>query len=227
MNQTLALFKAELLFQTKSGFLIVGSIVTILWLCILVFIPETSVSTLLGLVLTLDVSSVALIFCMGSHLIEKRQNVLSAFSVTPLIIGNKIWTRVTLISLMTLFISSVVTLLFATPSDVVDILFVCAVNSVFFSVAGYLLAIHTNNISQLIVRLGLVSPLWLLPYLSYFDIFYHPAFYLAPSFGMTMMIATHSQYGGITIPNLLSALFWLLSFSCWLQYAYPRSLSRS
>jgi fluoroquinolone transport system permease protein len=224
MNQWLALSKAEILFQARSGFLIVGVIITVLWFSVLAFVPEQYATKVLGLVLSMDVSSVALLFCMGLHLLERRQQVLQAFGVTPLVFELKVWIRIMLICTVATTISGLIVMLYVPMQELLRLLLICAMNSVIYAIIGYLIVIHSSNVSQLIVRLGLLSPLWLLPYLSYFDLFYHPLMYAVPTFGLTLMFVDNMQYGGITVINLLSFVFWLTLFYLWLHRAYPKTL---
>ncbi|RXJ73951.1 hypothetical protein CS022_06630 [Veronia nyctiphanis] len=227
MNQLIALSKTETLFQARSGFLVVGAIVTVLWLSVLVFVPEGQQPLILGLVLSLDVASVAMLFCMGLHLIENRQQVLLALGVTPLNPDVKVWSRVLLISVTTLLISSLIIIVHVPAERVLPLLAICAMNAVFFSVAGYLLVIHTPNVSQLIVRLGAVSPIWLIPYLAYFGFFNHPLLAVMPTYGLIMMFADNPEYGGVTLINFANFLCWFVVLSVWLHRAYPKVLSRS
>ncbi|WP_428239495.1 hypothetical protein [Gynuella sp.] len=225
MNQWLALSKAEILFQARSGFLVVAAIVTVLWFSVLAFIPQSYSIKVLGLVLSMDVASVALLFCMGLHLLENRQKVLWAFGVTPLQFVVKIWTRVILICLVTTIISCLIVMLYVPWTELLKLLFICALNSAIYAIIGYLLVIYAPNVSRLIVRIGLVSPLWLMPYISYFEFYYHPLFYLMPTFGLTMMFSDNAQYGGISIVNMVTSGFWLAVFYVWLRYAYPKVMT--
>ncbi|AJQ95770.1 hypothetical protein [Gynuella sunshinyii] len=224
MNQWLALSKAEILFQARSGFLVVAAIVTVLWFSVLAFVPQSYSMKVLGLVLSMDVASVALLFCMGLHLLENRQKVLLAFGVTPLNFTLKVWTRVILICLVTTVISCLIVVLYVPWTELLELLFICALNSAIYAIIGYLLVIYAPNVSRLIVRIGLVSPLWLLPYLSYFELYYHPLFYLMPTFGLTMMFSDNAQYGGLSIVNMATAAFWLVVFYLWLRHAYPKAM---
>ena len=224
MKQWLALSKAEVTFQARSGFLVVAAVVTLLWFSVLAFIPQKYSVTVLGLVLSMDVASVALLFCMGLHLLENRQKVLLAFGVTPLRFVAKVWTRIILICLVTTVISCLIVVLYLPWTQVLTLLFVCALNSTAYAIIGYLLVLHTSNVSSLIVRIGLVSPFWLFPYISYFELYYHPFFYLMPTFGLTMMFSENGQYGGLSVVNFITSGLWLTVFYLWLQHSYPKAL---
>lgn len=223
MKSFFALVKTETQLQWRSGFFLVAMIITILWSVILQFVPDQYVNKSLGLVLSLDVASIALLSCIGMHILEMRQNVANALLVTPMDVPLKIAARIGFVSILSAVTSLVIAFPFVAAFDLLLLFLVSFCNSLLYSVIGYLLAAFQPNISRIIVSLGFITPIWFLPYLEYLNLYSHPALSILPTYGITQMFGLLDAKNTVHPLHLVSWLLWFAFFGTWLIARY-RSL---
>lgn len=226
MNAFQALLMTEFRLQKRAGFLFVIGIVTCLWLIILTFIPDTHLRHLLGLVLSLDISSVALLSCIGLHLLDIRLKVVNALLVAPVNILLKLWVRVGVTALLAALTGLIVSLPHVASADYAMLFFICLLNSLLYGVAGSLLAAYQPSISGIFVSMGLATPVWLAAYLPYLGLYSHDLLMLLPTYGATQMFVYESHYR-ISWVNFLSWSVWFALLSAWLYIKYRPLVARS
>jgi hypothetical protein len=89
-----------------------------------------------------------------------------------------------------------------------------------------LLSLYHPYISGIIVSIGLVTPVWLLPYLIYLKLYSNVFFILLPTYGITQMFDILDTPGIIHFPHFISWLMWFVLFSVWLAIKYRPLMSR-
>lgn len=220
-----ALLAAEIKLQNRAGFLFVIVIVTSLWFVILKFIPEEYLDKSLGLVLSLDISSVALLSCIGLHLLDVRLRVLDALLVAPVNIALKILARIVITGLLAALAGLVISLPYVSVANLPTLFFICLLNSLLYGVAGSLLAVYQPSISRIFVSMGLVTPIWLATYLPYLGLYTHDFLVFLPSYGATQMFIRDGGYV-VSLSNLFSWITWFVFLSVWLIVKYRPLVSR-
>lgn len=227
MNAFVILCKAEAQLQWRSGFFIAAVVIAIIWSAVLYFVPAEFVGSSLGLVLSLDISSIALLSCIGLHILEIRQNVANALLVTPMNVRAKLLARVSVISVLSSVTGFIISYPYVSGMHLPLLFIICFCNSLLYAVVGYLLALYKPNISSVIVRLGIVTPIWLLPYLAYLNLYSNVALGVLPTYGVTQLFdVLDGTSGYVHVFHILSWLFWFCFFSAWLERKYRYLVTR-
>jgi len=175
------LFRKDLLLQWRQGFWVVYFIITIIYIIILVNIPQENRMMVSLMMILSDTTMLGVIFIGALILLEKQQSVIHSLFVTPLEPSNYIWSKTISLSLIAITMSVLVYLPVLNISAYTLLLFITtAITAAIFVLFGIGIAARVDTINQYFGRLMLVSFLIMLPVVPYLIFGQHPLFIVLP-----------------------------------------------
>ena len=140
--------KADFTFQLKHGFYTVYIVLSIAYIIILSFIPQEPVKTVLPILIYSDPAGLGLFFIGGMVLLEKEQGVLSLLYITPLKVYEYITSKVITLGLISTLVGSAISLAtVGVNANYILIIVSTFLTSVFYTLAGFLIASKTSSIA--------------------------------------------------------------------------------
>ncbi len=175
------LLRKEILLQWRQGFWLVYFIISMIYVIILLNLPkENRILVSLIMILT-DTTMLGVIFIGALVLLEKQQNVIHAFFVTPLKPAAYIWSKALSLSLIAITMSILIYLPVAQFSGYTLMLLLTTVlTALTFAFLGLGVAARLSGINDYFGSLMGASMFIGLPVVIYFLLDQHPALLLLP-----------------------------------------------
>lgn len=225
MNALSALLLAEARLYWRQGFLAAALVLSLVWAALLHLAPVGDRLYWFGLVASLDVTAMGLLFGFGLGLLDQQQGVLTAWRLTPVRAGWFTLARALMLGL--LLLSSLVLLalltLYTEPwwTRLPGLVLLSGQAALVGIVCGRLL----RDINQFIVLMVVTTPLWALPYPGYSGWIGGPLPWLWPFSGGLFWFTPEPWARPLALAATASgALAWWL-LSLWLAERFaPRHL---
>jgi len=165
----LKLIKYDLNIQLRSGYWTVYGILGIIYILILVNLPlEIRDDVAVALIFT-DTSVLGLIFVGALVLLEKQEGVLKSLSVTPLKLNNYLFSKVLSLTILSVFISSMLWIVPLWSFKGYSLLLPCVILSyLVFTMFGIGFAAGAESFNQFLFRVFLGSLIFTLPVIPMF-----------------------------------------------------------
>ena len=163
------LIKYDIDLQWRSGYWTVYAVVGLLYMLILFNIPINARDEVATYLIFSDTSVLGLIFVGAIVLLEKQQGVLQSMSVTPLKLNTYLFSKVLSLSLLSVFISS---LLWIIPlwsfKGYILLLAGVLLSSIMVTLFGLGFAAGAESFNQFLARVFLGSMIFTLPLIPFF-----------------------------------------------------------
>ncbi len=175
------LVRKDILLQWRQGFWLLYFVVSIIYIIILLNIPQEN-RMMVSLVLILsDTTMLGVMFIGALVLLEKQQSVIHSLFVTPLEPSGYIWSKTISLSMIAITMSILIYLpVWHLSAYSALILFTTAITAAIFVMFGTAIAASVETINQYFGRLIVVSLLIILPVIPYLILDRNPVFLLLP-----------------------------------------------
>jgi fluoroquinolone transport system permease protein len=175
-------------FQFRHGFYYAYLFVSILYIILLRFIPDTYRPSVLTALLFSDAGVLGFFFVGGLVILERGENMFESLFVTPLRLHEYLVSKVLSLTILALIVSAFIILAgYGIPEHPLPLLAGVVLGSVFAVLSGLLIASRVRHVNGYFVVSILYSPLFLFPILGYFGIL-KPLAYLFPPYGALILI---------------------------------------
>ncbi|MDA3880991.1 MAG: hypothetical protein PF436_11430 [Prolixibacteraceae bacterium] len=163
------LMKFDVRFQVKQGFYLVYALVSALYIVILFNIPFPARSSVTAYLVLSDTSIIGITFMGALVLLEKQQNMLHSLFVTPVRLGQYLWSKAVSLTLLALLASALIAyvpggLLPNWPTTLVAV----ALSSLFFSFVGLGISASAQSLNDYLAGIMLGGFVLCLPLVLYF-----------------------------------------------------------
>lgn len=175
------LLRKEILLQWRQGFWLVYFIISLIYVIILLNLPRENRMLVSLIMILTDTTMLGVIFIGALVLLEKQQNVIHAFFVTPLKPAAYIWSKAISLSLIAITMSILIYLPVAQISAyTMMLLLTTVITAATFAMLGLGLAAKLRGINDYFGSLMGTSMLIALPVALYFLLDQHPALLFLP-----------------------------------------------
>lgn len=210
-----ACLKNDVRLQLRYRLYHVYLFVTIVYIVILLLLPDGTRHTLLPVLISTDPGLIGFLFIGGIVLLEKGDQILQVLFITPLrfheYIIAKVLSLIALAIVATLVIAVAATRLsFNAPLLIVGV----GLTSFFFTLIGMVAVSRFNTLSEYIVFAGFgVNIVLFLPLLEYFDLLSTPVFYLFPTKASLVLLRAAFEDKSLGAGDLIYGITSLLGWS--------------
>jgi len=160
------LIKGDIKFQFKYGFYFVYVIFTIVYISLIYVLPHSWREKAATIMIFSDPAAMGLFFMGAIVLLEKSERVLNSIAVSPVKVGEYIFSKV--ISLV--LISSVVGVIIALSANISNLLIVIigiTLGSAFFTLLGLIVAANISSLNQFLTATVPIELISFLPPIMY------------------------------------------------------------
>jgi fluoroquinolone transport system permease protein len=205
MSRFASTVRLDLLLQKRYGFFYAGAFVTVVWIALLLPLPDSLLNLAVPLIVFTDLAVVGFYFIAGMVLFEKSEATLFALISTPLRFREYLASKLLTLTALAVFISLVVAMV-GYGLDFNPVLFLLGVvlASLISALVGFITVAPFDSISSYLVPSSLALVPLGLPVFYYFGLWENPAFYLVPTQGALLLL------GGAFVPGLSA---WQIAYS--------------
>lgn len=188
MTRLMSSFRLELRLQRRYGFLYAAAFTGVLWIAVLLAIPEDYRDVAAPFVLFGDMMIVGFFFIAGSLFFEKTDRTVFAQVVTPLRFGEYLGAKVAaLTALSTVLSFAILVPVHGFGFDYGVALLGVVLATVMMLLVSFVTAVPFASISDWIMPSGFYLLVLTLPLLHYSGLWEHPVLYVLPTQG-TMLL---------------------------------------
>ena len=206
MSRFASTVRLDVLLQKRYGFYYAGVFVTLVWISLLLPLPDAHLDLAVPLVIFTDLAVIGFYFIAGMVLFEKGERTLFALISTPLRFREYLASKLLTLTALALVVSLVVTIV-GYGFDFNPVLFVLGVvfASAISALVGFVTVAPFDSISSYLVPSSLaLTPLGL-PVFYFLGLWTHPVLYLVPTQGALLLL------GGAFVPGSLAA--WQIAYA--------------
>lgn len=182
------LLKGDIQFQIKYGFYFLYIILSILYLCIILALPDSYKKNVATILIFSDPAAMGLFFMGAIILLEKSQRVLNSLAVSPVTPREYILSKVLSLALISTIVGGVLITVSNSKNIVISLLGVFLA-SVMFSLLGLIVATKIESINQFLVLTVPVELLFFVPPIVYLFGFQHSLMLFHPGVVLLKMIS--------------------------------------
>lgn len=230
MSRFLSALVWEWRLQWRHGLFYAAAFVVLVWGIVLRQLPADLVGYVLAPVLYIDLSIFGFYFMAGLLYLEKGEGVLQALVVTPLRGREYLAAKLASLTTLGVLVSLCVTALVRAPT--VNWLWLAAavaINSLFFILMGFVLAVRYDAISEFFVPSMWFLALAQLPFLDFYAVWQGWPLYLAPF--QAAMLLVRGAFEPLALWQWVYALTYVLGGIAvalwWAGRAFERFVVRS
>ena len=196
MQKLFNLVKWDIKFQSNNGLYIAGSVLTLVWIFVIILFPPESMSYVIPIIVLSDVGTMGMLFIAAIVFFEKGQGSIKALIVTP--VKPKTYIQAKVISLLCFVLLATFFVIIA-PTMIKGV----SISLFFYPIAviliatpyillGFILSAYFKSFTDFIFPMGLVFMILNLPLLYLFEIKSLEPFrwliYILPSHGMVILL---------------------------------------
>lgn len=172
----------DLKLQFRHGFYFAYLIICIIYTIIVRSLPAGIRAPVLTMVILTDPSVLGFFFLGGIVFLERGQKILEGIFITPLRMGEYIWSKVISLTLLALLSSFLISLASVGPVFNPLWLFLGVVlTSILYVFLGFTLVAITESVNRYLITSPLYVVWTMIPLLDYLKIVESPWFYLIPT----------------------------------------------
>lgn len=145
------IYLLDMRFQAKYGFYFLYTVLSVIYLIIVLAIPESWREKAAAILIFSDPASMGLFFMGAIVLLEKNQHIPYAFAVSPVHCGEYILAKVSSLAVVSLAVAAVLALA-AKIDNIHVVLFGTLMSSVVFTLLGIIAAANIESLNQFILR---------------------------------------------------------------------------
>lgn len=189
MSRLASAVRLDLLLQKRYGFYYAGAFVTVVWVALLLPLPDQLLGLAVPLIVFADLAVVGFFFIAGMVLFEKGEETLFALISTPLRFREYLASKLLTLTALALVISLVVAV--AGYGFVFNpALFLAGVilASLISALVGFITVAPFDSISSYLVPSSLLLTLLGLPVFYFLGLWQNPIFYLLPTQGALLLL---------------------------------------
>jgi fluoroquinolone transport system permease protein len=212
VRSLLTLLRWDLVMQYRHGFWASGLAVTVVWVLLLRPLPSPYLEFWLPCVLYTDIAVIGLMFIAGVLFFEKRQGVIDALVVTPVLTRDWLASKVLSLTLLATLMAAALILLTVGPDrEWLWLIPACALAAGLDTLLGFLLAARFQSITGFLTAFGLLGVPLSLPVLDYLEIWSHPLLWLDPVQPTLVLVRQPIRPGGAleVVAALLLTALWI------------------
>ena len=216
--------RQDLSFQYRHGFYHAYLIIGLLYIALLLYIPEDFRTLATGLLLFSDPAMLGFFFVGAIILLEREEGIIEGLFVTPLRVMEYLMARVISLSalaLVTAFLIAFIVL--GSGFNYVLLLAGLSLTAIFFTLLGITLAVKVKTVNQYLISSILYSIIIAVPILEFLNIFDTFLFYLWPTRASLILIleAFGEQVAcSEIIGSLLALLAWTIIGLFWANRSF-------
>lgn len=156
----------DLKFQSKSGFYLLYTVLTAIYLIVLFTIPLNLKEKITGALIFSDPSALGLFFMGAIVLLEKSQRVSCAFAVSPIKATEYVCSKVISLGVISLTVAAILAI--CTKFNHIGITLIGTfLSSVMFTLIGIIIATKINTLNQFIIATVPIEIIGLVPAIIY------------------------------------------------------------
>lgn len=227
MSRLASTVRLDLILQKRYGFFYAGAFVTVVWVALLLLLPDALLGLAVPLIVFTDLAVVGFYFIAGMVLFEKGEETLFALISTPLRFQEYLASKLLTLTALAMVISLVVAVAgYGLGFNPVLFLLGVILASLISALVGFITVAPFASISNYLVPSSLVLIPLGLPVFHFLDLWQNPIFYLLPTQGALLLI------GGAFVQDLLFAwqiayaliygFFWIAGMSFLARRAFER-----
>ncbi|MDA3846620.1 MAG: hypothetical protein PF505_08770 [Vallitaleaceae bacterium] len=182
MRKLLAAIKLDLYHQVRSGILGIYVIITILYIVLIGFLPESIRSYAAFYIIFTDPSVLGFFFIGGIIMLEKQQGVIDYQVITPLSPKMIILSKVISLALVSCISGTAIVIASKTQVNYLIFLICIILTSSFFTLVGAWVAVRCDSINQYFVKVIPMMFVVILPCFAMIKFPYYQLFRIFPSF---------------------------------------------
>lgn len=218
----LSLVKMDVIFQIRHGFYFAYALVSVFYIGLLIFLPESIIHKASIFIIFTDPSVLGFFFVGGLVLLERDQAIFQTLFVTSISIHEYVWAKVLSLTCLAILSSSVIFFVLHFNSfDFLPFLLAVVFCSVFFTLLGIVLSVHVKTINAFLYMSPIFVILFYLPILSFFNVYDTKLFYLLPT--QSTLILLEGSFSEISssiyIYAIITSLIWIGVAYRWAYYS--------
>ncbi|MGP4081713.1 fluoroquinolone export ABC transporter permease subunit [Pseudalkalibacillus sp. R45] len=203
-------------YQFRHGFYAAYALISLIYIFILITIPEQWMDPIFTLIIFSDPSFLGAFFVGGIVLLEKGDHILDNLFVTPYTIREYLLSKALSLALLTIL--STLIIKWTVFGFRLDWFFLSGIvlTSMFFTLLGIVIGAKVDTLNQYLLLSSVYVTPFALPILLFFEVVDWEWIKIIPSYASLLLIDRQ-----LSIPEALVALFYLcLSIFLLLPYAY-------
>lgn len=217
MKRMINAVRIDMLFQFRSGFHTIYSVLSLIYIIALNEMPDRWIRVGVPFVIFSDPAMVGLFFVGGLVMLEKEQGIIDLISVTPTRITEYLLGKVLSLSLISLAAGFTIAVFTYQSFSWVVLLLAIVAASIMYSLLGFVVAMHCRTVNQ---YFGKMIPLMIgvaIPLISLVGFPYSWLFYILPSVGSARLFVIAFFGGNLqeVVVCLMSTSFWTFLFGRW------------
>lgn len=213
MSRFASVLQLDLLLQRRYGFYYAAAASALLWILILLAIPQRFLDLAVPFIVFADLGIVGFYFIAGQVLFEKGEKTLSALVSTPLRFSEYLGSKLATLTALAVVVSMVLILVVYGPGfDLLLVLAGVAITSVLVLLVGFISVAPYDSISRYLVPSQLYFVVLYAPLAYYFGLWQSPVFYLLPTQGPLLMLGAAFGVFSLTTVQLAYALLYPLAW---------------
>ena len=212
MKKLLSLIKWDLITQQKYGLFSAGFILSLVWIAILMFLPDKAITIALPIVLLGDLAVMGYMFIAAMVFFEKGQGSIFAVVTTPIKVKQYILAKI--ISLL-IFITAVsvavvyaVSIAKGVSVNLLFVLIAILLTALFYMLLGLFIATKYKDFTDFLFPSGVWLMALFIPMLGLLELpglaFMNKLFYVFPSQGMLFLMK--AMFSKVSSFNLIYAI---------------------
>ncbi len=227
MSRLASTVRLDLLLQKRYGFFYAGAFVTVVWVALLIPLPEPLLNLAVPLIVFTDLSVVGFYFIAGMVLFEKGEETLFALISTPLRFREYLASKLLTLTALALVISLVVALAgYGFGFNPILFLLGVVLASLISALVGFVAVAPFDSISSYLVPSSLALVPMGLPVFHFLGLWQSPIFYLIPTHGALLLLGGSFVPGSLTAWQIIYALvygsLWIAGLALLAHWAFDR-----
>ena len=206
MSRFASAVRLDLLLQKRYGFFYAGAFVTVVWVALLLPLPDALLELAVPLIVFTDLAVVSFYFIAGMVLFEKGEETLFALISTPLRFREYLVSKLLTLTALALVISLAVAVAgYGLDFNPVFFLLGVVLASLISALVGFITVAPFCSISSYLVPSSLALIPMGLPVFHFLGLWTSPILYLLPTQGALLLL------GGAFAPGFLAA--WQVAYA--------------
>ncbi len=195
--------------QQRYGLLYAAAFLTLVWIVVLKSMPEESLSSMVPMLVFVDLSVIGFFFIAGQILFEKSERSLYALVVTPLTYREYLSAKLVSLTLMALVVSMIMTVFtYGWNFSIFWLLVGVSLMSVFALLLGLISVAPYSSISDFVIPGQIYMLLMNVPLFYLFGVSDSILFYLIPTQGAMLLI--YHAFNPIETWELIYGILYML-----------------
>lgn len=207
--RALAAFRYDMKFQFRHGFYTAYILVTLLYVGIILNVPDVIRPMLTLYLIFSDTAVLGFFFIGGIILLERRQRTIESLFVTPLRTSEYLWSKTVSLTILATIISHI---LLVTALGITDNLIWFSLgiilSAIFFILVGIAVAVRARTINGYFFRGVLYTIVFSVPVIQFIHLAESPIISLLPTWGLLVLL--RAQVQPASLPKMLGAVALLI-----------------